>query len=136
MLPNEIRPALQGIFPSSLVTCSLDGVPNTTLLSQVWYVDPEHVALSFQFFNKTIRNIRENPNAMVRVYDPTTLMQWELMLQYLRTETEGALFDDMEMKLEAIASFHGLDGIFDLKGADIYRVKSVRKCTEEWLEGA
>lgn len=127
VLPQEIIPCLQGVMPACIVTCSLDGTPNTTLVSQVWYVDPEHVALSFQFFNKTIRNIRANPNASVLVYDPADLSRWELRLLYIRTETSGPVFDEMEVQLEAIASMTGMSGIFHLKGADIYRVKSVRK---------
>lgn len=134
MLTTEIMPALQGLLPSVISTCSLDGVPNVTFVSQVWYVDQEHVALSFQFFNKTIRNIRENPNATVQVIDPITLERWELKLLYLRTETAGPVFDEMEIKLEAIASMSGMLGVFQLKGADIYRVKSVRPLTEWWLE--
>lgn len=130
MLPDAIRPAMQGVVPSVLVTCSLDGIPNVAFVSQVWYVDSEHVALSFQFFNKTIRNIRENPRAVVRVLDPETLVQWELELTYLRTETEGQVFDEMEIKLEAIASMTGMSGVFHLKGADLYRVRSVRMCDE------
>ena len=48
-------------------------------------------------------------------------------LQYDHSETEGALFDDMDMKLEAIASMRGMSDIFKLQGADIYKVLSVRK---------
>lgn len=57
MLPEEIKPAMLGAIPSTMVTCSLAGVPNVTAISQVWYVDETHVALSFQFFSKTHRNV-------------------------------------------------------------------------------
>ena len=53
MITEEHLPCLQGMFPSWMTTCSSKGEPNTTVISQVWYVDEEHVALSFQFFNKT-----------------------------------------------------------------------------------
>jgi hypothetical protein len=126
ILPSEIMPALQGVFPATLVTCSAAGVPNATSLSQVHYVDAEHVALSFQFFNKTIRNVRENPRATIEVMaiDFTT---WNLELRFDRSETEGPIFDQMDMQLEAIASMYGMSGVFKLKGADIYFVEAVRR---------
>ena len=37
------------------------------------------------------------------------------------------MFDEMDMKLEAIASMSGMSGIFELKGADIYTVLSISK---------
>ena len=60
-LPADIRPALDNGIPAVMVTCSAEGTPNVTVISQVYYVDDTHVALSFQFFSKTIRNVRENP---------------------------------------------------------------------------
>ena len=53
MIKDKHMPALQGMFPSWITSCSSDGEPNTTVISQIWYVDENHVALSFQFFNKT-----------------------------------------------------------------------------------
>ena len=68
-LPAEIRPVLDNGMPAVMVTCSADGMPNVTVISQVYYVDETHAALSFQFFSKTIRNVRENPRAYVCVSD-------------------------------------------------------------------
>ena len=72
ILPDEIKPAMQGVISSHVVTCSRDGTPNATAISHVYYVDPAHVALSHQFFNKTVRNVRENPRALVWVISPET----------------------------------------------------------------
>ncbi|MGE0734448.1 MAG: pyridoxamine 5'-phosphate oxidase family protein [Alphaproteobacteria bacterium] len=127
MLPEEIKPAMQGVYPSTIVTCSLSGVPNVTDISQVWYVDATHVALSHQFFNKTHRNVRENPFAEVILRDPTMLQEWYIEVQYDHSEESGSLFDAMDMQLEAIASLTGMSGIFKLRAADVYRVLSVRK---------
>ena len=52
-LPQEIRPALDNGVPALMVTCSADGTPNATVISQVYYVDETRVALSFQFFSRT-----------------------------------------------------------------------------------
>ena len=126
-LPAEIRPVLDNGVPAVMVTCSADGVPNATVLSQVYYVDETHAALSFQFFSKTIRNVRENPRAYVCVFDITGHASWALQLEFQRSETEGPIFDAMEMQIEAIASATGMSGIFKLRAADIYRVLSVER---------
>ena len=70
--------ALDNGVPALMVTCSADGTPNATIISQVYYVDETHVALSFQFFNKTIRNVRENPRAWVGLTDYTGQADWYL----------------------------------------------------------
>ena len=65
---ESLATCFQGLLPAQLFTCSRDGVPNAAYLSHVEYVDPAHVALSFQFFNKSRRNIAENPHALVIVH--------------------------------------------------------------------
>jgi adenylate cyclase len=126
MIPLEsLTSCFQGLIPSWLCTCSKDGVPNAAILSHVDYVDSRHVALSFQFFNKSKRNIMENPKAMVRIYDPDTMRVYALRLRFVRTETEGPTFESMRLRIEAIASYSGLKGIFKLLGADIYQVLAV-----------
>jgi hypothetical protein len=127
VIPLEsLTSCFQGLIPAWLCTCSRAGVPNVAILSHVDYVDPRHVALSFQFFNKSKRNIMENPKAMVRFYDPDTMQAYAMRLRFARTETEGPTFESMRLRIEAIASYSGLKGIFKLLGADIYEVLSVQ----------
>lgn len=125
-LPNEIRAVMDNGIPAVVVTCSAEGIPNATIISHVHYVDESHIALSFQFFNKTIRNVRENPNACVSLNDIRANAQWILDVQYDHSENEGPIFDEMDMRIEAIASASGMSGIFKLRAADVYRVKSFK----------
>jgi len=122
---DSIRNCLEGAIPSSVATCAPDGTPNLTLVSQVLYVDPSHVALSFQFFNKTHQNVLGNPRATATVIDPDTAAQYRLGLHYLRTETSGPIFESMKAKLAGIASHTGMTGIFKLQGSDIYEVLDI-----------
>ena len=122
---ESLAPCLQGLLPAELFTCSRDGIPNAAYLSHVDYVDPTHVALSFQFFNKSRRNIAENPQAQVLLHDPDTGVGWRLQLRYVRSETEGPLFERMALRVEAIASYCGLKGIFKLLASDVYEVLSI-----------
>jgi hypothetical protein len=121
----------QGLIPAALFTCAKDGTPNAAFLSHVDYVNPTHVALSFQFFNKSKRNIAENPQALVRLIDPDTSQGWRLKLRYVRSETDGPVFERMALRIEAIASYSGLKGIFKLLAADIYEVLSVEPVADE-----
>lgn len=122
---DQIRAALEGAIPATMATCSPDGEPNVAFLSQVHYVDGEHVALSYQFFNKTRRNILANPQGQLSVVDPHTGRLYRMRLRYLRTESEGALFERMKAHLEGIASHTGMAGVFRLLGSDIYRVEEL-----------
>jgi adenylate cyclase len=128
---ESLATCFQGLLPAQLFTCSKEGIPNAAYLSHVDYVDASHVALSFQFFNKSRRNIAENPHALVGVLDPDTGQGWQLRLLYERSETEGPLFDRMALRIEAIASYCGLKGIFKLRAADVYKVIRIDPVPEE-----
>lgn len=131
MIPlSRLHRCMQGVTPSQIVTCDRAGIPNTTYLSQVHYVDDRHVALSCQFFNKTRRNVAENPYACVNLYDAITFDSFQLDLKYVRSETTGPLFESMATRIEAIASLTGMKGVFRLLSADVYEVLNAHKIGE------
>ncbi len=119
---GEIRDCLEGAVPLVITTCAPDGTPNTAYLSQAHYVDDAHLALSFQFFNRTRQNVLANPRASVLVVHPDTAAIYRLAVEYTRTETSGALFESMKAKLSGIASQTGMADVFRLRGSDVYRV--------------
>jgi adenylate cyclase len=119
---TALRAALEGAIPSEIATCDALGTPNVSVISDVHYVDTDHVAISYQFFSKTRANILANPHATVLLKHPNTCAQYRLQLTYLRTELAGPLFETMRAKLAGIASHEGMSGIFHLLGADIYHV--------------
>jgi len=129
----DIRACLEGAIPANMATCAADGTPNVAFLSQVYYVDEQHVALSFQFFNKTRQNILANPQAAVLLLHPQTAAFYRLHLRYLRTETSGPLFEGMKAQLAGIASHSGMQAVFKLLGADVYRVERIEAVPGEPL---
>ncbi len=133
---DAIRECLEGAIPAVIATCAADGTPNVSNLSQVQYVDSEHVALSYQFFNKTRQNVLHDPRATVLVIHPATAARYRLKLRYLRTETSGALFEKMKAKLAGIASQTGMSGVFRLLGADVYHVLEVETVPGDTLPPA
>jgi len=130
---EAIRDCFDGEIPAIVATCSPDGVPNNSFVSQLHYVDTDHIALTYQFFNKTRQNVLANPVACIWVAHPITAARYTLSARYLRTETEGAVFENMKAKLAGIASHTGMSGVFRLQGADIYRVEHIEVVAEPVL---
>jgi adenylate cyclase len=125
-LPDITR-CFEGAIPAVVATASADGTPNITYLSRVHMVDHERVALSNQFFSKTARNLAENPRASVLLIDPTTYDQFRLALVYERTERRGPVFERLREDVDALAALQGMQDVFRLRAADIYRVRHVER---------
>ena len=123
----EVRRILEGVIPPAMCSVSADGVPHVNYLSHAEYVDPEHIALTFQFFNSTRRNILATHRVALAVDDPYTGASVVMQLQYLRTETSGPVFERLRAKLAGIAAHTGMEKVFKLQGADIYRVLQLRR---------
>ena len=126
---RALRGAMEGIAASLLCTCDADGQPNVSMISQVHWVDDDHVALSWQFFNKTRANLLATGKACVEIFDPGTHARHRLHLEHVETRTEGPLYEMMKARLAGIASHHGLEGVFRLLGADIFRVLGIEQLT-------
>lgn len=124
-IPEAMRPAMQGLIPTCMSTCHPSGEPNVTYISQVWYVDEQHLAVSCQFFNKTTRNVRANPAASLMTTCPETYALWRVVAHYTESQTSGPLYDEMSDQLAVIASMSGMADVFRLLSADIYRVERV-----------
>ena len=128
---DAIASCFEGIVPATICSCAADGTPNVTYLSIVHRLDEWHVGLSYQFFNKTRKNVLENPMVQVIVVSPETADQYRLDLQYERTEVAGTVFHRMSTRLVAVATQTGMSQIFTLRGVDVYRVLDCRPVNAE-----
>jgi hypothetical protein len=126
-ITDDMLPALQGVIPAVLSSASASGIPNITYISQVFYVDEKHIALSRQFFNKTVRNISENPRACAIVTCPQTYIVYKLHLKFKESQSNGETFDNMFLQLQVIAGMQGMSDTFNLAAADIYEVTGIEK---------
>jgi len=122
---RALRDCLDGVIPGVVSTCALDGTPNVAYMSQGQYLDDQHLALSYQFFNRTRQNLLANPRVTLGLIHPQTAQQYRVHLTYQRTETEGPIFESMKAKLAGIASHTGMSGVFRLRGSDIYHIERV-----------
>ena len=123
----DLAVCFEGAVPAVIATASADGTPNVTYLSRVRAVDAERVALSNQFFSKTATNLVENPRASVLLIDPTTYDQYRLNLVFERTERRGPVFERLRVDVDTLAALEGMQDVFKLRAADIYRVVDIEQ---------
>lgn len=124
---SHLEGCFEGVIPAKIATCSKSGIPNASYLSHVYQIDDKHIAVSYQFFNRTRANLLENPYASIQVRHPSNLQAYRLGVKYLRSEETGPIFEKMAVKLDIIAASEGMGSIFHLKAADIYEVLSVEE---------
>jgi len=121
----NIANCFEGEIPSVLATCASDGEPHVTNLSRAFLVDDHHVAISNQFFTKTVANLAGNPLATLICVHPGTGLSYKMLLRHERTEDEGELFDAVRSSIEVIASLTGMAHVFALRAVDVFRVLDV-----------
>jgi GAF domain-containing protein len=119
---ESIRDCLRAGLPSPMATCSPDGTPHISYVSQVQYLDRERVATSRQAFNRALAHLAFRPLSQAIIVRPGTGEQFRLDLRYLHTATEGEEFEAMRANLDAIASQTGMGPAFRLRGLDVHRV--------------
>ena len=110
-----------------LATADADGIPNVTYLSCAHVVDGERIALSNQFFSKTARNIMENPRASLLLIDPRDYRQYRRHAAYERTDRHGPAFEALRRDVDTVAALQGMQDVFRLRAADVYRVLRVER---------
>ncbi|MDB4973126.1 MAG: Adenylate cyclase [Myxococcaceae bacterium] len=119
----------EGVIPCSLATCSPEGVPNSTWLSQATLIDERHIALSCQFFRKTSENLAADPRAQLFIVDPRSFRQWRLDLRFARRETTGPLFEAISQRIHVMATLTQTESVFTLKSADVFEVMMISEVT-------
>lgn len=116
-----------GAIPAVLATASADGIPNVTYISRAHRVDDERIALSNQFMSKTARNVAVNPRASLLLLDPVTHDEFRLTIVYERTERRGHVFERLRADIEALAALEGMQDVYRLRAADVYRVVDIEQ---------
>jgi adenylate cyclase len=119
---DDLRGCFTGIVPAVICTASASGLPNVTYISRVHPVDQERLAISNQFLSKSSRNLAENPYACLLLVRSETHEEYRVNVVYERTERRGHLFERLRNDLSMIAALTGMEDVFKLLSADIYRV--------------
>jgi adenylate cyclase len=123
----DVSACFEGAVPAVIVTASAAGVPNVTYLSKAHVVGEDRIALSNQFLSKSAKNLAENPRASLLLLDPHTHDEYRLAITYERTERRGPVFESLRTDVDTIAAMTGMQDVFRLRAADIYRVTQIER---------
>lgn len=131
MIPDEMKPALMGVVPATLITSSKKGTPNITNVARVWYVNQNYVAVANHMLKKSVQNLQENQYAYIRTTDPMNFSTWELELQYTGSMAEGDIFNEMKKQYEVLSMMLETKMPITVHSAEMFLVLSARICEEE-----
>jgi hypothetical protein len=106
-----------------LSTATKDGVPNVIPITAKKVLDDETILVSDQFFNKTLANLKENPQASITTWD--NLEGYQLKGS-VAIETSGPRFEETAQWIEEMGKALNLPlkskGAVILTITDIYSV--------------
>jgi len=118
---EKIRKMFQGLVTVVLATADKNGAPNAVPVNAKAALDDETIVISDQFFNKTLANVKENPQVSVSF--------WEGMNGYqlkgkARIVTEGPVYETMAAAVKAKGEERGIvlrsKGVLVIKIDDIF----------------
>jgi predicted pyridoxine 5'-phosphate oxidase superfamily flavin-nucleotide-binding protein len=119
-----MTPRIKEIFDKQetvpLATATKDGVPNVIPINAKKILDDQTILISDQFFSKTLKNMQENPQASITV--------WENLEGYqikgsVTIETSGERFEETAQWIEGIGKALNLP--LKSKGAVIMNITEI-----------
>jgi adenylate cyclase len=126
---SDLGGCFSGLVPAVIATVSAKGIPNVTYISRAHPLGDDHVALTNQFLSKSSRNLAEVPRASVLLVRPENHEEYRLDLGYERTERRGPVFERLRNDLSMVAALTGMQDVFRLASADVFRVLEIEQLT-------
>lgn len=114
---------INNAYAAAFSTCS-NGVPNVVPVSMKQVTDPETVMISDQYMNKTLANLKADPQAALSVWNEEGGFQIKGTITY---ENEGPRYEQVAAQVKEILSSMGYD--FTSKGVCFLHVEEVYSVT-------
>ena len=103
-----------------LATATKDGVPNVVPVNAKKILDDETILISDQFFGKTLKNIQDNPQVAITIWDNLEGYQ---IKGSVTIETSGTRFEETAQWIEGIGKALNLP--LKSKGAVIMNITEI-----------
>ncbi|MGD1060282.1 MAG: pyridoxamine 5'-phosphate oxidase family protein [Methanomassiliicoccales archaeon] len=117
-LPPEVKETLSKQKPIPLATASKNGVPNVIFVGLVKIVDDETLMVVDNFFNKTAKNLRENPKVAIVCYTPDPKRSYQIKGS-VEIIGSGKTHEEMQ------AWVHGINPKLPAKSAVLIKVEEI-----------
>ncbi|MDD4136656.1 MAG: pyridoxamine 5'-phosphate oxidase family protein [Methanoregula sp.] len=119
-LTDEIKESLTGTTVFFLATSSKDSRPNVVPIGAFKLLDDETALISDQFFSKTIKNLKENPQVAVSWWGSKGGFQ---LKGPVTIHTSGAIFEQDVAWVKTIRADLMPKSAVVMKITDIYQLK-------------
>ena len=100
MLTAEIQDAINRADLLPFATATPDGIPNVVPVKFVWVARPDTLWIVDNYFDKTLANLRANPQAALYVWSPEPKLCVQIKGD-IRIHTEGADYEAMRARARA-----------------------------------
>lgn len=122
-LTQRIREMFEKQETVVLATASKEGIPNVVPVNAKKIIDDETILISDQFFNKTLKNMKDNPQIAITIWDKLEGYQ---LKGTVNIETSGQRFEETAKWIEGIGKSLNLPlkskGAVVVKLTEIYNV--------------
>jgi len=116
-MTERIRNLFEQVPIASLSTATKDGIPNSVPVGAKKVIDNETLLISNQYFNKTLENVKANPNVAVTFWEGKEGYQ---IKGTVSIETSGQRFDQTAAWIKEKG--HTCKGVFIIKIDAIFGV--------------
>ncbi|HID27089.1 MAG TPA: pyridoxamine 5'-phosphate oxidase [Methanosarcinales archaeon] len=93
-MPADVKEAIEKQSPMPIATAALSGKPNVIFIGLKKIIDDETILIADNFFNKTRKNLEENPQMSMVVYNKDAKKSFQIKGS-VDIKTEGKQYDEM-----------------------------------------
>jgi len=93
-MPPEVKEVLQKQKPTPIATAAKDGTPNVVFIGFLKVLDEENIMIGDNFFNKTAKNLEENPRISILCYDAESKRSYQIK-GTVKVHKSGPRFEEM-----------------------------------------
>ena len=122
-LTQRIKEIIEKQETIVLATATKEGLPNVVPVNAKKIIDDETILISDQFFNKTLQNLKDNPQVAITIWDKLEGYQ---IKGTATIETSGKRFEETAKWIDEVANKLNLPikskGAIIVKLTEIYNV--------------